>query len=141
MGDNASSPRSFRLSASTCALLDDLADVANESRNSLVERMLAEALRTENHPLIRFRLGASGRREPMVTGTRLTVRQLVRQVKDAPGGVQEIAEIMELPASLVRAAMSYYAEFQSEVDADIAWATKVEQQERERWEREQALTA
>jgi hypothetical protein len=37
--------------------------------------------------------------------------------------------------------MSYYGEFRSEVDADAVWANRVERQEREHWEREQAVTA
>jgi len=103
--------------------------------------MLAEALRMEHHPLIRFRLGSSDKREPMLVGTRLAVRHVVTQVRDADGGVDEVAEIMEIPASSVRAAMSYYSDFQAEIDAEIVWATKIEDQERARWEREQAVLA
>jgi uncharacterized protein (DUF433 family) len=77
----------------------------------------------------------------MLVGTRHTVRQLVRQVADSDGNVDEVAQIMQLPASSVRAAMSYYGEFRSEVDADAVWAERVERQERERWEREQAVIA
>jgi uncharacterized protein (DUF433 family) len=103
--------------------------------------MLAEALRVEHHPLIRFRDGSSGRREPVLVGTRLTVRHLVRQVLDAGGDVDEVAEIMELPAPAVRAVMSYYGDNRDEIDADIRWASSVEEQERARWEREQAVLA
>ncbi len=95
----------------------------------------------EHHPLIRFRLGSSDRREPMLVGTRLAVRQVVSQVRDADGGVEEVAEIMEIPASSVRAVMSYYSDFQTEIDAEITWAAKIEDQERARWEREQAVLA
>jgi hypothetical protein len=86
-------------------MLDQLAESTSESRSSLVERMLAEALRTEHHPLIRFRTGGSGRREP----------------------------------ALIRAVMAYYADFRDEIDAEIAWATAVEAEERARWDREQAV--
>ena len=120
-------------------MLDQLAESTSESRSSLVERMLAEALRTEHHPLIRFRTGGSGRREPALIGTRHAVRQLVSQVRAADGDVDEIAEIMELPVASVRAVMAYYADFRDEIDAEIAWATAVEAEERARWDREQAV--
>jgi uncharacterized protein (DUF433 family) len=131
--------RSFRLSAGTSALLDDMAHLSNESRNALADRLLGEALRTERHPLIRFRTGAAGRREPFVVATRLLVRQIVSQVED--GDVEAAAEYLALPVSMVRAALAYYADFRDEVQADRAWAEQVEADERRRWERQQATPA
>jgi uncharacterized protein (DUF433 family) len=133
--------RSFRLSARTSALLDELAAVSVESRNSLVERLLGEALRLEAHPLIRFRSGTAGRREPFVFGTRLLVRQLVSQCRAEAGDVVAVAEALEIPDAWVRAALSYYADFPAEIDADLDWARAVEASERARWEREQAAFA
>ena len=40
--DAMSSPRSFRLSATTAGMLDRRADDLGESRNAVVERLLAE---------------------------------------------------------------------------------------------------
>jgi uncharacterized protein (DUF433 family) len=77
----------------------------------------------------------------MLVGTRLAVRHVVTQVRDADGGVDEVAEIMEIPVSSVRAVMSYYSDFLAEIDAEIVWATKIEDQGRARWEREQAVLA
>jgi len=130
--------RSFRLSARTIELLDNAASTSNESRNSLAERLLAEALSTEQHPLIRFREGAAGRREPAIAGTRLLVRQVVAQLKGAGNDVQSVAESLDRPIREIRAAMSYYAEFRTEIDAASRWATTIEEAERSRWEREQA---
>jgi uncharacterized protein (DUF433 family) len=133
--------RSFRLTQKTSALLDSLAEHSSESRNSLVERLLAEALRTERHPLVRFQLGASGRREPMVVGTRLKVRHVVATVKASDNNVDEAAAYFGIPLRLVRAAMSYYAEFAPEVDEDTEWTTRFEAAEQARWESEQAAFA
>ncbi|MEI6621282.1 MAG: hypothetical protein WCP28_05185 [Actinomycetes bacterium] len=133
--------RSFRLSASTVELLDAAAASGGESRNALADRLLAEALRTEHHPLIRFRTGAAGRREPVIVGTRLLVRQVVAQLKDADAGAQQVADALDRPLRDVRAAMSYYADFPMEVDADARWAADIEAAERARWEREQAAFA
>jgi uncharacterized protein (DUF433 family) len=136
---NPSVQRSFRLSAGTSALLDDMAHLSNESRNALADRLLGEALRTERHPLIRFRTGAAGRREPFVVGTRLLVRQIVSQVEDSH--TEAAAEYLALPVATVRAALAYYADFRDEVQADRAWADRFEADERRRWERQQATMA
>lgn len=139
MDSQPSVQRSFRLSAGTSALLDEMAHLSNESRNALADRLLGEALRTERHPLIRFRTGAAGRREPFVVGTRLLVRQIVSQVEDS--NTESAAEYLALPVPTVRAALSYYADFRDEVQADHAWADQVEADERRRWERQQATSA
>jgi uncharacterized protein (DUF433 family) len=118
-----------------------MTQTANESRNALADRLLGEGLRTEMHPLIRFRTGAAGRREPMLVGTRLLVRQVVAQLKHADGSIDGTAEYLDLPPRAVRAALSYYADFASEVDADAEWARLVEADVASRWERERAALA
>ena len=127
--------RSFRLSRTTSDLLDETAASANESRNALADRLLGEALRTERHPLIRFRTGAAGRREPHVLGTRLFVRQIVATVQAHDGSVEAAATYLQLPPSVVRSAVAYYADFRDEVDDDARWASRIESEERQRWER------
>lgn len=131
--------RSFRLSAVTSSLLDSLAETSNESRNSLVERLLAEALRTERHPLIGFRQGAAGRREPLIIGTRLLVRQVVPLARE--DGIEPTAQELGITPRQVQAAVGYYADFAEDIDSDSEWATRVEDEERARWERGRALTA
>ena len=135
---SASVQRSFRLSQATSDLLDHSAAVSGESRNAIADRLLGEALRTERHPLVRFRTGAAGRREPKLVGTRLLVRQVVATVKHHGGSIDDAASYLEVPSRVVRAAVSYYADFANEVDADATWAARVEADERARWEREQA---
>lgn len=142
MADSETSvQRSFRLSPATAALLDQLAQHLGESRNALADRLLGEAVRTQQHPLIRFRVGTAGRREPAVGGTRLLVRQVVQQVRDEAGDVDAVAAALDLPTTTVRAALSYYADFAAEVDADTAWAARIEAEELTRWQRAQAILA
>ena len=118
----------------------DAAATATESRNALADRLLGEALRTENHPLIRFKGGAAGRRQPQLTGTRLYVHQVISTLRAVGGDVNEAAESIGLRPQQVDAALAYYADFQEEVDADAATARDIESAERRRWERrEQAL--
>ena len=79
--DPPSVQRSFRLSRRTIELLDAATAAGRETRNALVDRLLGEALRLERHPLIRFHEGASGRRQPLVVGTRLYVHQVIATVR------------------------------------------------------------
>jgi len=133
--------RSIRLSARTSELLDDLVEATGETRNSLIEQLLAESLRTYRHPLITFRTGAAGRREPCINGTRLLVRQVIGQLRDEGGSIADVADALGIPRSHAQAALSYYADFTHEVDADRQWVDRIGAEERARWEREQAAIA
>lgn len=142
MGREPSSvQRSFRLSRRTVELLDAAAAVGRESRNALADRLLGEAVRLERHPLIRFHEGASGRRQPLIVGTRLYVHQVMSTVRASDGDVDEAASYLALASRLVCAAIEYYAEFAEEVDKDAEVAATVERDERARWERQQRALA
>src|SRR5207248_7733562 len=77
--------RSFRLSPRTLELLEEAAADSGESRNALADRLLGEGVRTERHPLIRFHQGGSGRRQPLLAGTRLYVHQIISTVRSSGG--------------------------------------------------------
>jgi len=139
--DRESVQRSFRLSARTVELLDEQAAAAGGSRNALADRLLGEALRVEHHPLIRFRQGAGGRRQPLVVGTRLAVHQVVATLRAHDGDVEETASYFGVSPRQVRAALDYYADFRDEVDADAAAAEQSARAERDRWERQQRALA
>ena len=139
--DEVSTQRSFRLSASTLALLSKRSEQTGQSRNALAERLLGEALRLERHPLIRFHEGAAGRRQPLLVGTRLYVHQVVSTVRASEGDVDDAAEYLAISPRLVRAAVDYYAEFREEIDADADAARRIEDEERARWERQQRALA
>jgi uncharacterized protein (DUF433 family) len=112
-----------------------------ESRNALAERFLAEGLRTEHHPLIRFTEGASGRRQPMLVGTRLYVHQILSTLRSTEVSPGDVAVDFGIPERLVRAAIAYYGSFRDEVDADAEHAERFAQEERKRWESEQSALA
>lgn len=119
-GQPASVQRSFRLSQRTLELLGERADETSESRNALAERLLDEGLHIDRHPLIRFRVGASGVRRPALVGTRLDIWQVVDTVRGERGDVAEAARYLGTTEGLVRAAIDYYADFTAEVDAQRA---------------------
>ncbi len=122
-------------------MLDAAAAAGRETRNALVDRLLGEALRLERHPLIRFHEGASGRRQPLVVGTRLYVHQVIATVRASDRDIDEAAAYLAVAPRLVRAAVEYYAEFSDEVDDDAAGASRIELDERARWERQQRALA
>jgi uncharacterized protein (DUF433 family) len=125
-----SEQRSFRLSARTAELLDDRARELAQSRNSLAERLLDEGLRTDGHPLIAFRAGASGLRRPALVGTRLYIWQVIDTLRDGGNAVPAAAEYLGLTELQVRAAVDYYADFTDEVDHHRTEQSEFEQRER-----------
>lgn len=141
MGDTASVQRSFRLSRSTAERLDAAARATGESRNSLTDRLLDEALRIENHPLVRFQSGAAHRREPMLVGTRLRVRDVVVSLREHGKDVDATADYLGLDNRVVMAALAYYADHAEEIEADTAWAEQIASEEYARWERQRAALA
>ena len=140
MSETSSSvQRSFRLSASTSRLLDHRVGESGESRNAMVDRLLNESLRIEKHPFIRFITGASGRREAHIVGTRWKVRQIIVSLKGEKGQIAAVVKGFDLTESQVRAAVSYYADFSDEIDADIERESVDAEKQRVRWEREQSV--
>lgn len=119
-------------------LLDQRARELSESRNALAERMLAEALRTERHPLIAFRTGGSGLRRPGLVGSRLYVWQVLSTLRGSES-IAEAAEYFDLPESYIQAAVDYYVDFKDEVDAYEADELEYADREYERWQRAQQV--
>ncbi|TVR27564.1 MAG: hypothetical protein EA389_02470 [Ilumatobacter sp.] len=130
--------RSFRLSRRTADLLDEASDASGETRNALTDRLLGEAVRTDRHPLIRFRSSEDGRREPWLIGTRLRVRQVITTVRAHGGDIDIASEYLGTAPTNVRAAVDYVADFGDEIERDIERAHEIERREKERWERGRA---
>lgn len=116
--------------------------------SSAGNRLVDEALRSHEHPLVIFRNGPAGRRARLVGGP--DVWQILRAVHSARTAEPRLssAEVVELvsetsgvPEALVRAAIAYWADYPAEVDALVARADEEEAQARRRWEREQGLLA
>jgi len=116
--------------------------------SSAGNRLVDEALRSHEHPLVIFRDGPAGRRARLVGGP--DVWEIVRAVQSARRAeprssgnevVDVVAETSGVPEPLVRAAIAYWADYPAEVDGLVARADEEEAQVRQRWEREQGLLA
>lgn len=86
---------------------------------TLAQRYVEEGLRHDDHPLIHFVDGPSGRRAA-VLGTGLDVWEVVATVRENGNNLQQAAEYLGVPLGLVEAAIAYYGEYQGEIDAEIA---------------------
>ena len=116
--------------------------------SSAGNRLVDEALRSQEHPLVIFRDGPAGRRARLVGGP--DVFQIVRAAHSARQAepaltstelVGIVAETSGVPEALIRAAIAYWADYPAEVDALVARADEEEARARQRWEREQGLLA
>jgi hypothetical protein len=76
---------------------------------TLAQRYVEEGLRMDEHPLIRFAEGPSGRRARLVGGP--DVWEVVAVARDNDGDLAETAAYPELSLGLVQAAASYYAAY------------------------------
>jgi uncharacterized protein (DUF433 family) len=86
---------------------------------TLAQRYLEESLRHEDHPLIRFADGPSGRRAALV-GRGLDVWEVIATVRDNDNDLDEAAAYLTIPVGLIQAAVAYYGDYRDEIDAEIA---------------------
>jgi|AntDryMetagUQ889_1029465.scaffolds.fasta_scaffold26583_2 uncharacterized protein (DUF433 family) len=122
-------------------MLDARAAELSESGNGLAQRLLDEGLRTDRHPLIHFRSGGAGVRRPALVGRRLFVWQVISTLRESGNSVEVTSEYLALSQLQVRACLSYYAEFEDEVDAAARQERDVAEREEARWKREQEALA
>jgi hypothetical protein len=85
---------------------------------TLAQRYVDESLRREDHPLVRFVDGPSGRRAALV-GSGLDVWEAIATVRDNDNDLEEAAAVLETTPGLVQAAVTYYGEYREEIDAEI----------------------
>jgi uncharacterized protein (DUF433 family) len=130
--------RTFRFPEDLLASLQERANERGESANALAERLLEEGLRRDRHPLIDFWDSVAGRRA-MVLGTRLEVGQVIDTWRLSDNSIAETAGYFEIPQAKIQAAVSYYAEFQEEIDEWRERKQEFADREYEAWLKEQAL--
>jgi uncharacterized protein (DUF433 family) len=129
----------FRFDPVTVARLKQRAQETHAPQTALAERYIEEGLRRDEHPLVYFRDGETGRR-PALLGTRLDVADVITTIRQNGNSVEEAADYLETPIEHVEACLRYYADYKDEVDAWIERAQAIAGRERERWaRRRQAL--
>lgn len=109
----------LRLPPGTTMRLEHRAKRCGRAPRSLAQRYVEEGLRHDDHPLIHFVDGPSGRRASML-GTGLDVWEIIATVRDNGNDPEAAAEYLAVPQGLVEAAIAYYGEFREEIDEEIA---------------------
>lgn len=101
-------------------------------------RYIEEGLRMDEHPLIRFRQGAGGRRAALA-GSRLDVWQVIETLRHSESSVERTAEYLSVPPAWVQACVRYYAAYQDEVDEQAERERAAAAHEEELWRAQQAV--
>ncbi len=127
-------PLAFRVLPRTLDHLKRRAREVGQPQTALAERYIEEGLRMDEHPLIYFRDGASGRR-PALLGTRLDVADVIETIRQNDSSVERAAAYLELPVDRIEACLRYYADYGDELDEWIDRARAIAEREEVRWRR------
>ena len=113
----------------------------NVGMSTLAERLIDEGLRTEAHPLVIFRAGASGRRAVLVGGPE--VADVIGAIVGGDVPVEQrrarAAALLNVSETLVEAAIAYYADFTDEIDTQLAERARRADEAEAAWRRQRAL--
>jgi hypothetical protein len=111
--------------------------------SGLAQRLVDEGLRMAEHPGIVFKNGPSGRRAALAFGPDVweVVKASSEMDERGEAAVLAVAEILYLAEEQVRGALRYYADYQDEVDAEIALADEESARAEEAWLAQQRLLA
>lgn len=109
----------LRFPPGTTARLRRRANRRATAPRTLAQRYVEEGLRHDDHPLVHFIDGPSGRRAALL-GTGLDVWELIATVRDNHNDLDEAASYLEVPLGLVQASVAYYGDYREEIDAEIA---------------------
>jgi len=113
-----SQPLSVRLNEGTISRLGARARRVHLPPRTLAQRYVEEGLRMDEHPLIRFADGPTGRRARLL-GTGKDVWEVISVVRDNDGDAGESAGYLEVSLGLVQAAIAYYGAYTAEIDQQI----------------------
>jgi hypothetical protein len=116
------------------------------SLSSASNRLIDEALRMYEHPLVVFRDGPAGRRARLAGGPDVwevvgAIRSVRESEPDCTGddALRTVAETSGVGMSMLHAALDYWGDYPDEVNAFVDRARAEAEQARTRWEREQEL--
>ncbi|HXC80584.1 MAG TPA: hypothetical protein VNV62_01930 [Trebonia sp.] len=137
-------PLSIRFSTS---LLDRLRQRAHAMTGAsvagLAQRLIDEGLRMSDHPGVIFKDGPTGRRAALAYGPDIwEVIKFLREVDErGPAALDAAAEVFAVDASRISTAVSYYGDYQEEIDAEITEADVASTQAEHAWRIQQQLIA
>ena len=143
----ATSPSSVRFEPRVLERLSAFVAVHQDlTLSSATSRLVDEALRAREHPLITFKDGPAGRRARVVGGPDVwEIIGAVRSVRvaepDLAGdeALVVVAETAGVPVPFLHAALAYWGDYPEEVDAFLDRARAEAAQAEAAWDRQQEL--
>jgi hypothetical protein len=137
-------PLSIRFSPSLLARLRQRANaMTGASAAGLAQRLIDEGLRMADHPGVIFKDGPSGRRAALAYGPDVwEVIKFLREVDErGPAAIDAAVEVFAVDSSRIATATSYYGDYVSEIDAEIADADEASARAEAAWRVQQQLIA
>lgn len=137
-------PLSIRFSPALLARLRRRATaVTGASTSALAQRLIDEGLRMADHPGVIFKDGPSGRRAALAYGPDIwEVVKFVREVDErGAAALDAAAEVFAVDVSRISTAISYYADYGDEIDAEITDADEASARAEEAWRVQRRLIA
>jgi hypothetical protein len=117
--------------------------VAGASTSALAQRLIDEGLRMADHPGIIFKDGPSGRRAALAYGPDVwEIVKFLREIDErGPAALDAAAEVFAVEASRISTAISYYADYSDEIDAEVRDAEEASARAEEAWRVQRRLIA
>ncbi len=137
-------PVSIRFSPALLARLRRRASaVTGASTSALAQRLIDEGLRMADHPGVIFKDGPSGRRAALAYGPDIwEIVKFVREVDErGAAALDAAAEVFAVDVSRISTAISYYADYGDEIDAEITDADEASARAEEAWRVQRRLIA
>src|ERR1700728_2599578 len=129
-------PLSIRFAPSLLARLRQRANaMTGASVAGLAPRLIDEGLRMADHPGVIFKDGPSGRRAALAYGPDVwEVIKFLREVDErGPAALDAAGEVFGVDASRIATAVSYYGDYQDEIDTEISDADEASAQAEAAW--------
>lgn len=105
--------------------------------STLAERLIDEGLRMEAHPSVVYRDGPSGRRPALVAGPE--VADVIGAMIDVDERRSRAAQLLNITEASVDAALAYYADYTTEIDAELSGRAQAAEAAEASWHRQRAL--
>jgi hypothetical protein len=117
--------------------------VAGASTSALAQRLIDEGLRMADHPGVIFKDGPSGRRAALAYGPDVwEIVKFLREIDErGPAALDAAAEVFAVEASRISTAISYYADYSDEIDAEVRDAEEASARAEEAWRVQRRLIA
>jgi hypothetical protein len=119
------------------------AAVTAGNTSALAQRLIDEGLRMADHPAVIFKDGPTGRRAALAYGPDIwEIIKFLREVDErGPAALNAAAEAFALDPRRISAVVSYYGDYTSEIDAEIAQADEESERAEAAWRAQQHLIA